>query len=65
MRKLIPVALTEALDKENKESGEASVAADRGIADRPHDRVYGPPWKTDVDAWYEVHEELASALDAT
>jgi hypothetical protein len=65
MRKLIPVALTEALDKENKVSGEASVAADRGIADRPHDRVYGPPWKTDVDAWYEVHEELASALDAT
>jgi hypothetical protein len=64
MRKLIPMALTEALDADNPVSGKASVAADRLTGDWPEDRVYLPPWKTDVDAWYGVHEELASALDA-
>jgi hypothetical protein len=64
MRKLIPEALTVALDRENQVSAEASEAADRGTADRPRGRVYGPSWNPDVDAWYRVREELASALDA-
>jgi hypothetical protein len=61
--KVIPVALTEALSRENHSSGAESEAADRGTVGRQR-LLSGPPWSTDVDAWYRLHEELASALDA-
>ena len=63
MQKLIPEALTVALDRANQVSGEASEAADRETAGQQRGRVYGPSWNPDVNAWYGVHEELASALD--
>ena len=43
IRKVIPVALAEAL---------------------PEARQSGPPWATDVDAWYRMRAELAAALEA-
>jgi hypothetical protein len=62
--KVIPVALTVALSRENQASGLESEAADRGTARRQRGTIPGPSWSSDVDAWYRLHEELASALDA-
>lgn len=64
MRKLIPVALTEALPQESHASGAMPEAADRRTVRRRQAIVYGPSWNSDVNAWYRIHEELASALDA-
>jgi hypothetical protein len=65
IREVIPVALAEAVAAGNRTSVEASEAADRGgQAGRRAASIQTPPWRTDVDAWYRMHEELARALDA-
>ena len=65
IREVIPVALAEAVGAGNRTSVEASEAADRGgQAGRRTASMQTPPWRTDVEAWYRMHEELARALDA-
>jgi len=64
IRKVIPVALVEALPGAGQRP-EQSEAADRGAASAPRrGAAAAPPWATDVDAWYRMHAELAAALEA-
>lgn len=65
IKEIIPVALTEALPGRSKDSGEASEAMDRGARPRGARRsLQKPPWRTDVESWYRLREELAQALEA-
>ena len=65
IRKVIPVALAEAVAAGNRTSVEGSEAADRGgQTGRRSISIQTPPWRADVDAWYRMHQELARALDA-
>lgn len=62
IRKVIPVALTDALTGP-RGSGAESEKAEQTLTAAP--RSSGPakaPWKTDPNAWYQVREDLAAAL---
>ena len=63
-KRLIPVALSEGKPKEEvAPAGAASEAVDRGQK-AARTGTFKAPWVTDVNAWYQAREELASALEA-
>ena len=65
VRRVIPVALAEALPEAPRASGAASEKAEQAgrAAGRGSGR-FRAPWRTDVNDWYRMHADLAAALDA-
>jgi len=66
IKKVIPVALTDALGASGpaEKSGEASQKDEQ--AGRAHSTAKGkagPSWSTDVSAWYQMRKDMAAELD--
>ena len=69
VKKVIPVALTDALGKTGlaaKSGDESQKAEQTGRASTIAPKGKGaPPWSTDVNVWYQLRMDLAAELDKT
>ena len=65
IRKVIPTALTEASGETvTAEQATRSVESDTGAKTTgPKSPAKGPPWATDVGAWYQMRKDLAAAIE--
>ena len=66
VKKVIPVALTDALGKSGLtgKSGEESQKDEQvGRANSTAKGRTGPSWSTDVNAWYQMRKDMAAELD--
>ncbi len=65
IRRIIPIALTEAVDQMKAFKGEPVKKRDRydeGIYPKERLEKGDPPWATNVDAWYQMRKDLAAEL---
>jgi hypothetical protein len=67
IKKIIPVALTEALGNagQSAKAGDASQKAEQNGGASGQKGKAGPSWSTDVNSWYQMRKDLAAELDKT
>jgi hypothetical protein len=64
IRKVIPVALADALRQPSESDATSEKAEQAGTAISRSGARQKAPWKTDPNDWYQMREDLAAAMES-